>query len=147
MLADVGMVKTYSKSAHVNDLGFAWTGPPPCCMDRLAPSLHGPALLLVVWTGWPSSLYGPALLFVPTVFPPGGFAILASTHCTIPTSALVFGGNIFTHVHPKEVRIALHTVQPPFLVSGFLWRFLLLFRSSATFRLYYSIQPPTTIPT
>ena len=32
MLADVGMVKTYSKSAHVNDLGFAWTGP-PCCMD------------------------------------------------------------------------------------------------------------------
>ena len=25
MLADVGMVKTYSKSAHVNDLGFAWT--------------------------------------------------------------------------------------------------------------------------
>ena len=34
MLADVGMVKTYSKSAHVNDLGFAWTGP-PCCMDRL----------------------------------------------------------------------------------------------------------------
>ena len=32
MLADVGMVKTYSKSAHVNDLGFAWTGP-PCCME------------------------------------------------------------------------------------------------------------------
>ena len=28
MLADVGMVKTYSKSAHVNDLGFVWTGPP-----------------------------------------------------------------------------------------------------------------------
>ena len=39
MLADVGMVKTYSKSAHVNDLGFAWTEPPPCCMD------------------WPSSLF------------------------------------------------------------------------------------------
>ena len=36
MLADVGMVKTYSKSVHVNDLGFAWTGP-PCCMDRLPP--------------------------------------------------------------------------------------------------------------
>ena len=33
MLADVGMVKMYSKSAHVNDLGFAWTGP-PLCMDR-----------------------------------------------------------------------------------------------------------------
>ena len=36
MLADVGMVKMYSKSAHVNDLGLhrpailvAWTGPPP----------------------------------------------------------------------------------------------------------------------
>ena len=36
MLADVGMVKTYSKSVHVNVLGFAstspppaWTGPPP----------------------------------------------------------------------------------------------------------------------
>ena len=58
MLADVGMVKTYSKSAHVNDLGFAWTGPPSCCMDRPAPSLHGPALLLV-----------------PKIFPPGGFAI------------------------------------------------------------------------
>ena len=28
MLADVGMVKTYSKSAHVNDLGLAWTGLP-----------------------------------------------------------------------------------------------------------------------
>ena len=38
MLADVGMGKTYSKSAHVNDLGFAWTSWPP--------SLHGPALLL-----------------------------------------------------------------------------------------------------
>ena len=46
MLADVGMVKTYSKSAHVNDLGFAWTDP-SCCMDRLAPSWHGPTLLLV----------------------------------------------------------------------------------------------------
>ena len=57
MLANVGMVKTYSKSAHVNDLGFAWTGP-PCCMDRLAPSL-----------------YGPALLLVPTVFPPGGLQL------------------------------------------------------------------------
>ena len=42
MLADVGMVKTYSKSAHVNDLGFAWAG---------------------------------SLILVPTVFPPGGFAI------------------------------------------------------------------------
>ena len=35
MLADVGMVKMYSKSAHVIDLGFAWTGWPH--------SLHGPA--------------------------------------------------------------------------------------------------------
>ena len=45
MLADVGMGKTYSKSVQVNDLGFAWTSP-SCCMDRLAPSLHGLALLL-----------------------------------------------------------------------------------------------------
>ena len=50
MLADVGMVKTYSKSAHVNDLGFAWTGTPPCCMDRLAP--------LFAWTGPPPCSYG-----------------------------------------------------------------------------------------
>ena len=48
-LADVGMVKTYSKSAHVNDLGFAWTGP-PCCMDRLAP--------LFAWTSPPTCSYG-----------------------------------------------------------------------------------------
>ena len=44
MSADVGMVKMYSKSAHVNDLGFAWTSP-PCCMDQLAP--------LFAWTGPP----------------------------------------------------------------------------------------------
>ena len=62
----------YSKSANVNDLGFAWTG-------------------------WPSSLHGPALLLVPTVFLPGGLPCPSATHCTIPTSALVFGGNIFTH--------------------------------------------------
>ena len=148
MLADLGMVKTYSKSAHVNDLGFAWTGP-PCCMDRLAPlfawtsappcsynfsarwfcntlqvhtapSLHLPLFLEetflhtlvsplfmecklhmgqstfkaskqqwqqrgIAWTGPPCcmdrlpppppSLHGPALLLVPTIFPPGGFAI------------------------------------------------------------------------
>ena len=58
MLADVGMVKTYSKSAHVNDLGFAWIGPPPCCMDQLT--------LLFAWTSAPPCSY---------VFPPGGFAI------------------------------------------------------------------------
>ena len=55
MLADAGMVKMYSKSVNVNDLDFAWTGP-LCCMDQLAPSLHGLALLLV-----------------PTVFPPGAW--------------------------------------------------------------------------
>ena len=32
-----------------------------------------------------------------------------------------------------EGRLALYTVQPPFLVGGFFCRFLLLFRSSATF--------------
>ena len=57
MLADVGMVKTYSKSAHVNDLGFAWTSPPPCSYGfsarwfchtlqvHTAPSLHLPLFL------------------------------------------------------------------------------------------------------
>ena len=69
MLPDVGMVQM---SANVNDLGFAWTG-------------------------WPSSLHGPALLLVPTVFLPDGLPCPSETHCTIPTSALVFGGNIFTH--------------------------------------------------
>ena len=46
MLADVGMVKTYSKSAHVNDLGFEWPSSllhglagPPFCMDRPSSSL------------------------------------------------------------------------------------------------------------
>ena len=80
MLADVGMVKTYSKSVHVNDLGFVWTGP-PCCMDRLAP--------LFAWTGPPPRpcSYGYSARWF----------YLAGTHCTIPTSALVFGGNIFTH--------------------------------------------------
>ena len=57
-LADVGMVKTYSKSAHVNDLGFAWTGP-PCCMDRLAP--------LFAWTS------------PPTIFLPGDFTLQVHT--------------------------------------------------------------------
>ena len=50
-------------------------------------------------------------------------------------------GAFFTMVCARmEVRSALYTVQPPFLVGGFLWRFLLLFRSNANFRLYYSIQ-------
>ena len=47
MLPDVGMVQMYSKSANVNDLGFACTG-------------------------WPPTLRGLALLLVPTFFPPGG---------------------------------------------------------------------------
>ena len=51
MLADVGMVKTYSKSAHVNDLGFAWTGP-PCCLDRLPPPPP-----LFAWTNSPPCSY------------------------------------------------------------------------------------------
>ena len=75
MLPDVRMVQMYSKSANVKDLGFAWTG-------------------------WPSSLHGPALLLVPMFFPPGGLPCPSETHCTIPTSALVFGGNIFTHPLP-----------------------------------------------
>ena len=55
MLADVGMVKTYSKSAHVNDLGFVWTGPPPCCMDQLPPPPPPP---LFAWAGPPPCYYG-----------------------------------------------------------------------------------------
>ena len=46
-----------------------------------------------------------------------------------------------------EIKLALNTVQPPFFIDGFFRRLLLLFRSSATFRLYYSIQTTTTIPT
>ena len=79
MLADVGMVKTYSKSAHVNDLAFVWTGPAPCCMDQLPP----PSLCM----DRPSSLF-----FRQVVLP-----YLAGTYCTILTSALVFWENIFTH--------------------------------------------------
>ena len=68
--------ETYSKSVHVNDLSFAWTGPPPCCMDRLAP------LFAYAWIGLSPT--------VPTVFPPGGFAIPYIVYCTISTPALVF---------------------------------------------------------
>ena len=50
------------------------------------------------WTGWPPSLHGPALLFVPTVFLPVGLPCPSETHCTIPTSALVFGGNLFRQI-------------------------------------------------
>ena len=64
MLADVGMVKTYSKSAHVNDLGFASTSP-PCRTDRLGwpPSLHGPALLLFL----EETFYTPFALMVSSI--------------------------------------------------------------------------------
>ena len=72
MLPDVGMVQMYSKSANLIDRGFAWTG-------------------------WAPSLHGLPLLLVPTVFLPGGLPCPSETHCTIPTSVLVFGGNIFTH--------------------------------------------------
>ena len=46
-----------------------------------------------------------------------------------------------------EVRLALNIVQPPFFIYGFFCRLLLLFRSSATSCLYYSIQTTTAIPT
>ena len=48
---------------------------------------------------------------------------------------------------PVEVRLALNTVQPPFFIECFFRQLLLQFRSSATFRLYYSIQTTTTILT
>ena len=69
MLPDVGMVQMYSKSANLIDRGFAWTG-------------------------WAPSLHGQPLLLVPTFFLPGGLPCPSETHRTIPTSALVFGGNI-----------------------------------------------------
>ena len=81
MLADVGMMKTYSNSTHVNDLGFAWTGP--------SSLLHGPTRPSLCMD-WPSSLF--LQFFCQVVLPH-----LAGTHCTIPTSAIVFGGNINTH--------------------------------------------------
>ena len=46
-----------------------------------------------VGTSWSPSLHGLALLLFPTVFPPGGLPCPSETHCTIPTSALVFEGN------------------------------------------------------
>ena len=48
-----------------------------------------------------NDLGGLALLLVPTGFLPGGLPCPSETHCTIPTSALVFGGNIFTHPYIK----------------------------------------------
>ena len=73
MLPDVGMVQMYSSQwVLMICMGFAGTG-------------------------WSSSLHGPALLLVPTVFPAGGLPCPSETQCTIPTSALVFEGNIFTH--------------------------------------------------
>ena len=46
-----------------------------------------------------------------------------------------------------EVRIALYTAQPPFLVSGFLRWFLLLFRSSAILSVCITAykQPPPSL--
>ena len=55
-------------------------------------------------TGWSPSLHGPALLLVPTVFLAGGLPCPSETHCTIPTSALVFEGNIFTHPNNKKTK-------------------------------------------
>ena len=42
--------------------------------------------------GLQTAMCGPALLLVPTVLLPGGLPCPSETHCTIPTSALVFGG-------------------------------------------------------
>ena len=86
MLADVGMVKMYSKSVHVNDLGFAWTGPPPCCTDRLPPPPPPPPP--------PPCMDRPFSLFL-QFFRQVVLPYLAGTHCTIPTSALVYGGIIY----------------------------------------------------
>ena len=42
------------------------------------------------------SLHGPTLLLVPTVSLPGGLPCPFETHCTIPTSALIFGEYNYT---------------------------------------------------
>ena len=63
-------------------------------------------------TGWSPTLYGPALLLVPTVFPAGGLPCPSETHCTIPTSALVFEGNIFTHPTYCHTHTHTHTHTP-----------------------------------
>ena len=47
----------------------------------------------------------------------------------------------------SQARLALDTVQSPFLIGGVFRWFLHLFRSSATFPLYYGIQTTTTILT
>ena len=47
----------------------------------------------------------------------------------------------------SQARLALDTVQSPFLIGRVFCRLLHLFRSSATFPLYYGIQTTTTIPT
>ena len=57
MLPDVGMVQMYSKAANVNDLGFAWTGPPPCSYSFSArwfampfrDTLHHPYICPCFW--------------------------------------------------------------------------------------------------
>ena len=74
-------VKLYSKSAHVNDLGFVWSGPAPCSWTNcpLPPSLHGPALLIT------------------TVFPPGGFAIPCRYALHHPYICPCFWRKHFTH--------------------------------------------------
>ena len=84
MLPDVGMVQMYSKSANVNDLGFAWTD-------------------------WPSSLPGPALLLVPKVFA-RWFAMLFRDTLLHPyISALVLGANILhTLVSRLVIECKLH---------------------------------------
>ena len=125
MLADVGMVKTYSKSAHANDLGFAWTGPPPCCMDQLAPSLcmDRPSSLLHGPTG-PLSLHGSALLLVPAVFLPGGFAIPCRYTLHYPYICPLFLEETFLHtlVSLLFMECKLHMGRSTFKASKQQWQ-------------------------
>ena len=55
--------------------------------------------MLMIWVCMESL----ALLLVSTVLLPGGLPCPSETHCTIPTSALVFGGSIFTHLQLKAI--------------------------------------------
>ena len=77
MLPDVGLVQIYSKSANVNDLGFAWTLWPPLCIDQ-------PSLFLHFSARWFAMLY-------------------RDTRHHPYTSARVFGGNITYKQPPPSI--------------------------------------------
>ena len=83
MLPDVGMVQMYSKSANVNDLGFACTAGPPLCMD------------------WPSSLV--LQLFRQVV-------CSSETHCTIPYICPCFWRKHYSFYIALQIRMSHNNI-------------------------------------